>query len=67
MKPITALRRLDMDLSLLRIEVRSQAQSLAELSVGVNSCRRDLNALVERIAGAPKRGKNAGRLAENRE
>lgn len=43
-----------MDLSLLRTEVRSLAQAVAEFSQDVTECRRDLDALVDRIADEPK-------------
>lgn len=38
-KPVTALPRVEADLSLLRIEVRNLAQALAEFSRDVTECR----------------------------
>ena len=44
-RPITALRRCEADLALLRIEVRNLAAEVGDLDNGVRECRRDLEAL----------------------
>lgn len=54
MKPITALRRFEADLTLLRIEVRSLIRTLAYLAESVTECRRGLDALRDAKAGEPK-------------
>jgi hypothetical protein len=46
-RPITALRRVEADLSLLRIEVRNLAAQVAQFDEGVRQSRRDLEALAQ--------------------
>jgi hypothetical protein len=48
-KPITALRRVEADLGLLRVELRNLAREVARFDAGVQQSRRNLEALAARF------------------